>query len=310
MQNASRILMVTSVFTFQLFAVARAHANGSSENQDETKAIRAASKAYAAAVQSGDTETMSKMWTADADYIDSSGQKFMAHELVRQYAKPSSPAAGSVSLPVRDSSLRFVTPVVAIEDGSMDWGVSGDGRALTGRFTTLWVKHDGQWLLNGLRESVVPGPSPSDHLRPLSWLLGEWAATTDNAAILVSSHWSDDGRYIVREFLFRGDGDEDISATQRIGWDASAGRIRCWTFDSQGGSSEGVWQRDGDRWRVESREVLADGSKSRSTAVYTPGDDGQFTSELKSSWDEKDAKAPAGAPPALRIEFSRAAEDE
>jgi hypothetical protein len=212
--------------------------------------------------------------------------------------------------PAQGSMLRFITPDVAIEDGTTDSGTSGDGSDVHGRFTAVWVKRDGRWLLDSLRETTSTSPRFNEKLKPLAWLLGEWVGTTDDAAILVSSHWSNDGNYIVREFLVRRDGREDISATQRIGWDSSTEKIRCWTFDSQGGTSEGTWKRDGARWLVDSTEVLADGKKSKSSVALVPGDDGKFVAEVKSDWDAHDGKAAGLKLATLRVEFTRAPEEQ
>jgi hypothetical protein len=179
---------------------------------------------------------------------------------------------------------------------------------LTGRFTAVWVKRNGRWLLSSLRESVTSvSSSTSARLEPLAWLVGEWIGTSEDAVILLSSQWSGDGNYILREFLIRRDGHEDIGASQRIGWDASAGEIKSWTFDSQGGSGEDRWRREGDRWIVESTEVTAEGKEAKTVAVYVPGGDGQFRSELASALDNPGDQA---AMPPLRIEFRRASEDE
>jgi hypothetical protein len=55
---------------------------------------------------------------------------------------------------------------------------------------------------------------------------------------------------------------------RRVGWDGSSGRIRSWTFDSQGGFSEAFWTKDGKRWLVGTSGVLPDGGVGGSTLVY------------------------------------------
>jgi ketosteroid isomerase-like protein len=280
----------------------------------EIAAIRAAASAYTAAVRSGNVDVMRRTWTPEGDYIDASGRRFKAHELIPQQAaaspSSSSPHPATAKAQASSSTLRLITPTVAIEDGAVDAGASDDGSALTGRFTAVWVKHDGRWLLDSLRESMAATTSFNERLRPLEWLLGEWVGTTGDSAILVSSRWSDDGEFIIREFLIRSEGRADISATQRIGWDATAGTIRCWTFDSLGGSAEGIWRRDGKRWLVNSSEVLADGRKSKTSAVYVLDDEGNFASEVSSKWGAVDGNEGGPSLPKLRFEFKRAVEDE
>jgi hypothetical protein len=149
---------------------------------------------------------------------------------------------------------------------------------------------------------VTESASPSDHLQPLAWMVGEWAGKSDDAAILVSAHWSDGGSSIVREFIVRSDGHETLSGTERIGWDAAAGKLKSWIFDSQGGTGEGYWQRSGDRWCMDSKETMTDGQRCSSSVVITPVDDQHFV------WEVTAAKVSDAKLPAMRVEFKRAAE--
>lgn len=271
---------------------------------DEANAIRAAAKEYVAAVRRGDFEAMRRIWTPDGDYVDASGRLTKVQELFRERPAPSPSNVESTDASVATSSLRFITPDVAIEDGTNDVAASPDGSVVSGRFTAVWVKRDGRWLLDGLREATATAPTPNNRLRPLEWLLGEWVGKTDDAEMLVSSHWSDSGNYIVREFLVRGEGREVLSGTERIGWDPVAGKIKSWMFDSHGGSGEGYWRRDGERWVVDSEEVMPDGKQSSASALFTPGGEGRFI------WEIKSAKVGDVNLPTRRVEFKRAAEDE
>jgi uncharacterized protein (TIGR02246 family) len=285
-------------------------AEGQSDQSPDALAIRAAAKEYVMAKRRGDSEALANTWTPDGDYVDVSGQVFKARELVRRQVSASPAAADLEPVSLPESSLRFITRDVAIEDGSSEYAMADDGSPLLGRFTAVWTKRDGRWLLDSLREATIESPALNEHLIPLEWLLGEWVGTGDDAVILVSSHWSEGGKYVVREFLVRGDERETVSGTQRIGWDPIARQIKSWTFDSQGGSSEGVWRPDGERWVVQSTDVRADGKKSKTSTAYVPSDDGQFTVEVKSTWDTNDPQSAAMNLPTLRVEFQQAPEAE
>jgi ketosteroid isomerase-like protein len=277
-------------------------------NRDtDIAAIRATASEYATAASSGNVDVMRRMWTPEADYIDASGQRSKARELLRrEAASPSKVGTRSATAwsQAPSSTLRLVTPDVAIEDGAVDIGVSHDGGALTGRFTAVWVKRDGRWLLDSLREAISQTATANDQLQSLSWLLGEWAGVVGDQAILVSADWSDAGSYIVRKFVVHGGGNQVVTGTERIGWDPVSGEIVSWTFDSQGGHSESRWKRDGEQWSVESTKVMSDGKKATSTSVYTPGDGTAF------SWAVSRANVADERMPPVRIEFKRAAEEE
>jgi hypothetical protein len=271
----------------------------SEKSEARVREVRAASREYVASNERGDLKSLSQMWTKGGDYIDASGRVFNAKQLLSGRSEESTADVVAHGLS-GESTVRFITPDVAIEDGTSESG---------SRFTAIWVKQDGRWLLDSLRESIHDAPQGNEKLKSLAWLLGEWAAKAGDTEVLVSSHWSDDGKYIVREFLVRADGREDISATQRIGADSSTGKIRCWTFDSNGGTSEGTWRQDGERWLVDTKEVLADGKTSKTSATYVPRGDGSFVSEATSALDAREGESDMKLSP-LRVEFKRAAEVE
>jgi uncharacterized protein (TIGR02246 family) len=273
----------------------------------DVRAIRTAGQEYASALGRGDLSAIRQMWTPDGDYIDASGQRFKAKEMIVEHRAASAPNSTRAQVAALDSSIRLLSPDVAIEDGTI---APGSGNTSGGRFTAIWVKREGRWLLDSLRESVSVSRPTNEHLQALEWLLGEWVGATDDAVILISSNWSDDGKYISREFLVRSEGRDDITATQRIGWDASGQVIRCWTFDSQGGRSESIWRKDGRRWIAESIDVLPDGQKSQSLINYNPIEDGRFVSELNAKWSTAGKDSATASLPTLRVEFWRAVEDE
>jgi uncharacterized protein (TIGR02246 family) len=281
-----------------------AYGQAATDSRDETNAVRAAAKAYVEAVRRGDVEAIRRMWTPDGDYVDASGRATKAQDLLRdlQGAPPSS--AKPIDAPTSTSSLRFITPDVAIEDGISNVGEPGSGSDAASRFSAVWVKRDRRWLLDSVREAVATSPASSDHLHPLQWLLGEWVGQSGDSVVLVSSHWSEGGNYIVRDFVFLSEGDDALTGTQRIGWDPSVGKIKSWMFDSNGGSGEGYWRRDGQRWIVDSEEVMPDGKRASASTIFTPGDANHFV------WEVQSAKVGDMDLPPRRVEFKRAAEDK
>jgi uncharacterized protein (TIGR02246 family) len=268
----------------------------------DAAAVRAAAREYLSALRRGDVEAVREMWTPDGEYVDAAGHSVKARKLISEQAAADSQPADDREVALPDSTLRFVTPEVAIEDGAAQSEPTDDGRAVTGRYTAVWVKRDGQWRLDSLRETAVAAPSAPERLQALEWLIGEWVGPTDGGVILVSSHWSDGGHYIVREFAERSNGGNVITGSQRIGWDPASKKIKCWTFDSRGGSGEGVWRNEGGRWAVETTEVMPDGRKGAASAMYAPAGEGRFV------WEAARGKIGDKSVPARRVEFKRAAE--
>jgi hypothetical protein len=261
----------------------------------ETQAIRAAAKEYVSALRRGDSGRLKTMWTTDGDYVDAAGQSFPAQELIAQFKTPAE-TTGAPAAVLPKSTVKLVAPGVAIEDGGQE----------TGRFSAVWVKRDGRWLLASLRESAAEAQQARPELRPLAWLVGEWAGTGGDAAVIMSWDWSDGGQYLVGEYLIYGKDGELAGGTQRLGWDPAAKQIKSWTFNSQGGAGEGRWRRDGDRWTAESAHVAADGKTASSTATYELKEDGQLVWGVKCNWTASNADGASSGLPTARFEFRRA----
>lgn len=298
-------ISVAALTTLCWLGAFNARAQEGREQKGDAAGVRAAAREYLNAMHRGDRKAAADVWTTDGEYTDAAGQTVKARKLLAQDSAPAGEAPetdikADIKLP--ESTLRFVTPEVAIEDGKSNSELTEDGRTVTGKFTAIWVKQDGKWRLDSLRETAIVPPSATERLQPLEWLIGEWVGAVEGGAVLVSSHWCDAGNYIVREFVERGADGAVTTGSQRIGWDPSVQKIKCWTFDSHGGSAEGIWRQDGDRWIVEMTEVMPDGSKAAAMASYTLAGDGRFV------WEAMRGKVGDKAVPARRVEFKRAAE--
>jgi uncharacterized protein (TIGR02246 family) len=228
------------------------------------------------AVERGDGEEIASFWTADGDYVDGTGQAVNGRDLARQVTR-SEKTTGSRRVVGKEESLRFLTPDVAVEDGAVSLSPATAGRSVVKRYTAIWSREDGKWLLDGVRESSVsPWSDHHHHLSELSWMLGDWVANDDAKSIRLTCTWSDDKRFLLRELDVSLPERGRLHVTQRIGWDAREKQIRSWTFDSQGGHGGGLWFRQGDRWIVEAESILPDGGRSTGTNIYTPDGDDAF----------------------------------
>ena len=250
----------------------------------DAAAIRAAAKAYVDALQAGDTKTLAGLWTDDGDIVDDLGQMLRGRETVAvPAATPQS--ADRPEFRITETSLRFLTDDVAIEDGRVEVELPGGGSPLEGRFTATWVRESGGWKITALREARNPEPTGPELLRDLDWMVGEWkavdeSAPTDAAATVkpaaemtMSVRWNDAHTYLLREMRIRpthpGEKSGGLEISQRIGWDPLSRRIRSWAFGSDGSHSEATWVHEGGAWVAHTASVQPDGSQTAAINAYT-----------------------------------------
>lgn len=273
-------------------------ARGQEDRAADREAIRAAAQRYVQAVQSGDTATVAKMWTTDGDYVDTSGQRLRVRQLLEALGQTESEPAQSQPVELSESDIRFLGDDVAIEDGAFT-SEAGSG----GSFTAVWVRQQGRWLLDALRETATADASTTDHLSQLDWLLGEWVAEVGDTEMFISSSRVDNGHFILREFMVLNPNQLPFKGTQRIGYDAASGQFRCWQFDSNGGFGQGIWRQAGDRWIVELQESLPTGHQLMIRSVHVPGED-------KIVWETEGLSVENQEIAGQRVEFQRAPADQ
>jgi len=243
----------------------------------EIAGVRQAAEAYIAALRRGDTARLIESWTADGEFIDSGGRIIKGRDLARQNSLPS-PQNDGGNLAISIDSIRFITPDVALEVGTTELPGATDKFAVA-RYSAIWVKRDGKWLLDSVLESAPHEGSHHDRLRPLNWLVGDRVQRDGTGGVELTCRWSSDGNYLLREMKGRDSTGQMLSVSQRIGWDPSTKQITAWTFDSDGGHAMGVWSRQGDKWLVRSSGVLPDGQTRSSASTYVRTGDNAFTWE-------------------------------
>ncbi len=263
------------------------------------QAIRTAAAAYRQALEQKDVDAIVSYWTPEADYVDQLGRVYKIHTGMAQAKRLSQEGLHIAHLAPKTETLavRLVTPEVAIEDGNFERIRALAGPAPQGRYTAVWVKRDGRWLIDGVRETPVHLEDSSDAINDLSWLIGDWVAEGPHVNAEVSCSWGKDESYIVAQLKMKPAAGEPFSATQVIGWDPSQQKIRSFMFDSRGGFNEGQWTNEGDGWVVRSIESHPNGKRSSSTKIYSRIDD---NTAIWESIDDDVAGQP-GAESRLRI---------
>jgi uncharacterized protein (TIGR02246 family) len=269
--------MKKSIYSTLALALACAIHSGATlraaEPDPQEAALNKTSEAFVEAFHKGDAKAVAALWTADGDYVSDTGRVFKGRKAIEENFTEFFAANKGLQLRIEVADLKFPTPDVAIEDGTTLVLAPDGGEPSRARYSNVFVKKEGQWLLASVRESPDPGPSKYEFLRDLEWVVGEWV---DEGAVgelgHVSFEWAPGQNFIIATRTVDFKESSVLHSTQWIGWDPNAKQIRSWNFQADGGFGESTWTKDGNKWVIKTTSTVADGGKVTSTNVVTPVD--------------------------------------
>jgi uncharacterized protein (TIGR02246 family) len=234
----------------------------------EKAALQKNGEAFVEAFQKGDASAVAAFWVPDGDYTNQTGHQLKGRKAIETAFKAFFSENKGVKVQIESDSLRFVTPDVAIEDGTTTVATPDAGPPSRARYTIVHVKKDGRWFLSSVREAPFAPPGNFEKLRGLEWAIGNWDAENDRGeAEHLSLSWADNQNFIVGTFRATVKNVSVGAATHWVGWDPQTKRIRSWIFDATGGFGEGAWSRAGDKWTIKTTSVLQDGKKAAAMIV-------------------------------------------
>jgi uncharacterized protein (TIGR02246 family) len=276
-------LAVVALARWQPVSAGREAQPGRQGNSEAEQAIQKQAEGFIDAFHKGDAKAVAACWTADGDFTDQTGRLLQGRDAIEKAFQGYFAENKGLKLRINSNSLRFVTPDVAVEDGTTEVLGPDGGPPTRARYTNVLVRKDGNWYLSSVRESPLIPRTNYEHLRPLEWLIGEWVDEVEGAEVgRMAFTWSENQGFIVNTYSASAKNIILSGGTQWIGWDPSAKRFRSWTFDSMGGFGEGSWTRDGDKWVSKSTAVLQDGRKMAATNIVARVDANTIT------WQGKD----------------------
>jgi uncharacterized protein (TIGR02246 family) len=252
------------------------------DQAEDEAAIRKSDEAYVEAYNKQDAKALAALWSPEAVYIDpETGDEAVGREEIEKEFADTFAGLKDAKLEVNVESIRFLSPNVAIENGTARINY-GEGEPDESSYAALFVKREGKWLLDRVTEEEPPAPPepPPTHyeqLKELEWMIGSWVDQDEDATIQTDCEWTKNQNFINRSFAVVVGDQVDLAGMQIIGWDPAAKQIRSWIFDSDGGFAEGKWTRKGDRWLIQQNGTLPDGGKSSAVNIITRVDDDSFT---------------------------------
>lgn len=215
-----------------------------------------------------DPKALAALFSDDAELVQPDGTRFVGKMEIESAFGSSFEANPQAKISISVESIRFLTPDVAVEDGSTTWYPDGVTATSESAYRVAHVKRDGKWLMAGARTMGDKVLSNYEYLLEIEWLVGEWIDEGGDAVVETSFRWAPNRAFLVRDFNIKTGGQTVLNGTQRIGWDSRRKQLRCWTFDSEGGYVEGFWTPVGDGYVIRSTGYLRDGSAVSGTTRF------------------------------------------
>jgi uncharacterized protein (TIGR02246 family) len=294
----SLLIALPLVFVSSLgFAQAPASNPAASE---AAKIARAREDAYVAAFNRADLKALGDLYAEDAQFTTDdgaviSGRTAVVDGLAKYFARTK-----GAKIEVQLESARLLTPDVLAENG-LSTIISAQGNRDTTRYAVTYVKKGEDWLIAQVEEAAPPPvDAAAQALGELGWMIGNWKDESPGLTVETKVAWTKSNHFIRRSFTVTRAGANTVEGTEIIGYDAVAGHLRSWVFDSEGGFGESTWRQEGNKWLTNVKATGPDGSQSTAQHVITKLDDNKY------SWESVNRTRNGEVLPNLdRIEVSR-----
>jgi len=242
------------------------------------EAVNTANAATVAAFNKGDAAGIAAQFAETGELVDENGGVHSGRAAIRDIFTKFFERFPKAQLAMQAESIRAIDDDLAIEEGVRLVTADEGASAAQVRYMAVREKDGGDWLIASYREFADdPPPAAREMLAQLDWLVGEWVDESPEGRTTITYRWSDDGSYLLGEYNLSVGGQPTSTSQQRIGWDPVELTLRSWTFDSDGGFSEGEWTPDDAGWVVKSVATLPDGTTGSATLTLSPSDEDHVT---------------------------------
>jgi uncharacterized protein (TIGR02246 family) len=244
------------------------------EPTPEIAGLQKAAAEFVTAYNKKDAAAIARLFTEDGEVTDLSGEEITSGraEIEALYSDVlANENASSIAIEV--SSVRLVTPDIAVEDGKAHFTPPGEGsipRSIA--YTAVLARNaEGAWLIASSRTLRDVTDAAGQLAALSSSLIGEWTSTTaDGVRLDLAIGWDGSGKFLSGEMLTTTADAEPQAGTIRIGWNAAKNAIVSWMFDSKGGVIEGVWTETETGWLVRAEGTTAEGETFSAMQKITP----------------------------------------
>jgi len=269
-----RLMLAVAVLAWSLGSLQNIRADQTADEAEIQKAV----ESYVSAFNQRDAQALAALWSPEAVYMNPATQEeVVGREAIEKQFAAIFMGEKEVKLDVTTDSIQFISPNVAVEHGVATL-LRPNESPEESTYTAVYVKREGQWLLDRVTEEVAPVVlSNYEHLKELEWMIGTWVDQEDQVRIETTCQWTKNQNFMTRAFALYVRGEVKSAGMQIIGWDPAAKQIRSWVFDSDGAFGEGTWSKKDKSWHIHNVGTLPDGGKSTSVNILTYVDDDTFT---------------------------------
>jgi uncharacterized protein (TIGR02246 family) len=264
--------MKTIAFVASISAALAAvsHAKTTAENSPEKTAVMAIDRAFEAAYAKADAKAVADFFTEDAHYTSDDGRSFDGQTAIENNVRAAFAKNTGAKLTIAPDSVHLLAPDVLLERGSTTVTAKG-GETNGALYTAVYVKKNGKWKISQLVETPQPDLTAHDHLSEIGWLVGDWedADKGDNLSVRSQYSWARGGNFLTRNVTVKRGAETTLEGWQIIGWDPIERCIHSWTFDDEGGFSEGRWTQEGNRWLQRETGITPDGNRTTAENTFS-----------------------------------------
>lgn len=270
-------LAITLIPCASCLAVARAAESPTATASPLEAAVAREAEATIKAFNAGDAAALGAMFLDGGELVDEAGTVHAGRQAIASLFSGFFKKFPGAVLEMQPTSTRPVGDALVVEEGERRITATDGAASAQVRYVVVRSKQGDRWPIASYHEFADdPLPTPREMLQSAAWLVGDWVDESTAGRTAVTFRWSDDGNFLLGDYEITGPDQEASRSTQRIGWDPVTGRLRSWTFDSDGGFSVGEWEATAEGWTVKSEATMPDGTLGSATMTIVPKDADHF----------------------------------
>lgn len=244
----------------------------------ELDTLKASATGFEEAFNAGDARAIGALFAANAEAVDEEGTILLGREAIEARFAELFQDFPKARIEIALTSLRRIGPDVAVEDGFSTTTLAPEEPGSTSPYTIVHVKRDGNWQIGSVRDfpEVATAETAHEQLQSLAWLAGHWVDESPDGRVETDCRWSDDGNYLLQDYVIKTRRGAELRGTQRIAWDPRGRTVRSWAFDQSGAFTQATWTPLEHAWILRAEGVTPDGRDVSVTRVITPFDNDSF----------------------------------